>query len=181
MSVGLGPDPMRVFGHVRARDVRSLASPVLEVLVPAGTQLMREGDEVGTFFVIRAGSAQISSHGQTRGRLEAGDCFGESDPALPSPQPFTVTAGTELRLLAFSSLGIARLCAAIPGAHENILRYLPCASPTTGALAERGRVEDGDRPMVGRDPAELAHQPQCAGNRLTRGTRPARKLVLRDR
>ena len=65
----LTADPMRVFGRVRARDVRSLASPVLEVVVSAGTRLISEGDEVGTFFVIRAGQAEMSRRGQTLGAL----------------------------------------------------------------------------------------------------------------
>ena len=182
MSTALTGDPMRAFGHVRARDVRSLASPVLEVVVPAGTRLISEGDEVGTFFVIRAGQAEISRRGQTLGALEGGDCFGECDPAAPSRQPFTVTAGTELRLMAFSSLGIARLCALIPGARESILEHLPSSrASAAGPLAERGGVKHGDRTVVGRDPAELAHQPQCSGNRLARGARPPRELVLSNR
>jgi CRP-like cAMP-binding protein len=182
MGKALTADPMRVFGHVRARDVRSLASPVLEVVVPAGTRLMSEGDEVGTFFVIRAGQAEISRRGQTTGTLDAGDCFGESDPAAPSPQPFTVTAGTELRLMTFSSLGIARLCALIPGARESILEHLPGpGASAAGPVAERGGVHNGDGAVVRRDPAELAHEPQCSGNRLARGAGPPREFVLSNR
>jgi CRP-like cAMP-binding protein len=116
---------MRVFGHVRARDVRSLASPVLKVVVAAGTGVISEHDEVGTFFVIRAGTAELSRDGIPVSALGPGDCFGESDPRAPQPQPFTVTATTELTLLTFSAEGIARLCGVIPGARERIRRYLP--------------------------------------------------------
>ncbi len=182
MGTALTADPMRAFGHVRARDVRSLASPVLEVVVPAGTRLISEGDEVGNFFVVRAGQADFSRRGQILGALDPGDCFGESDPAAPSPQPFTITAVTELRLMTFSSLGIARLCALIPGTHERILEHLPSSEASAaGPIAERGGVHNGDGAVVGRDPAELAHQPQCSGNRLARGARPARELVLSNR
>lgn len=116
---------MRVFGPVRPRDVRSLASPVLEVVVPAGTRMMHEDEEMGTFFVIRAGSVELSRGGRPVLTLGPGDCFGESSAEQPQRQHFTATAATELKLLAFSAMGIARLCAAIPGARENILRYLP--------------------------------------------------------
>jgi CRP/FNR family transcriptional regulator, cyclic AMP receptor protein len=119
------PDPMRVFGPVRARDVRSLASPVLEVIIPAGTTLMREGEEIGTFFVIRAGSVELSRGGTPVRALGPGDCFGESNAEEPHRQHFSAVAENEVKLLVFSSEGIARLCAAIPGARENILRYLP--------------------------------------------------------
>jgi CRP-like cAMP-binding protein len=110
---------------VRAREVRSLASPVLEVVVPSGTHLISEGEEIGTFFVIRAGAAELSRAGTAVRPLGQGDCFGENDPVQAQPQPFTVTATTELKLLAFSSVGIARLCATIPGAREQILHSLP--------------------------------------------------------
>jgi CRP-like cAMP-binding protein len=119
------PDPMQVFGDVRARDVRSLASPVLKIVVAAGTCLVSEDDEVGTFFVIRAGTAELSRDGMPVSTLGPGDCFGESDPRAAQPQLFTVTARTELTLLTFSAEGIARLCAVIPGARERIRRYLP--------------------------------------------------------
>lgn len=177
-------DPMRVFGSVRARDVRSLAAPVLNVLVPEGTTLVSEDEELGTFFVIRSGTAKISRAARALGMLDPGDCFGEIDPAAPCPQPFTIVAGSQMRLLAFSSLGIGRLCAAIPGARERILRSLPqpfSGRAAAGALSERGGVEHGDHAMIGGDPPEPAHQSQCPGDRLARGSRPSRKLVLRQR
>ena len=111
-----------MFGALRARDVRSLAGPVIEATVPEGTELVREGTTVGAFSVIRAGSVSLCRDGETIGLLGAGDCFGESDPHDPTPQPFTVVARTPLRLTTFSAFGINRLCEAIPGVRERILR-----------------------------------------------------------
>ncbi len=117
-------DPMRVFGDLRALDVRSLAGPVFEIEVPAGTELVREGELIGTFFVIRTGTASVSRGRRSLGTLGPGDCLGESDPSSSEPQRHTIIAASEMRLLAFSALGIGQLCAAIPGARERILSGL---------------------------------------------------------
>jgi len=118
-------EPMRVFGSIRPLDARSLAGPVVNVEVSAGTELTHEGGPVGTFFLIRAGSALLVRGDRPVGTLGAGDCFGEIDPRAPTPQRYTIVAITPLRLVTFSALGISRLCDAVPGARERILESLP--------------------------------------------------------
>jgi CRP-like cAMP-binding protein len=113
--IGMGP-----FGELRALDVRSLAGPVIEADVPAGTCLVREGEPSGAFFVIRSGTADVRRTGRTLGTLGIGDCFGEIDPVTPAPQSSTVIAGSSLRVTTFSAHGIDSLCAAIPYARERI-------------------------------------------------------------
>src|SRR5438128_1237057 len=88
----LPPDPMDVFAPVRPLEVRSLAGPVLEVHVPAGQRLTYEGRVVGTFFVIRSGSADLWRQDQIVGTLSTGDCFGEVDPVPSRPQRYSVVA-----------------------------------------------------------------------------------------
>jgi CRP-like cAMP-binding protein len=127
---------MSVFGPVRALDVRSLAGPVVDVEVPVGTELVREGTPIGTFFVIRAGSAELFRDGHHVGSLETGDCFGEIEPGGSRPQGYAVITSSPVRLLAFSAFGIARLCDAIPGARERILERLPSATGEIHALAD---------------------------------------------
>ena len=121
----VGPDPMHVFGDLRSLEARSLAGPALEVQVPAGTELIREGEQIGTFYVIRSGNAELSSDGRAVRTLATGDCFGEIDPVSPEGQEFSVTATSPMRLLTFSAFGIARLCSAIPTARQRILASLP--------------------------------------------------------
>jgi CRP-like cAMP-binding protein len=118
-------EPMRVFGSIRSLDVRSLAGPVLDVDVPTGVQLMQEGHAIGTFFVIRSGSAELWQDDRLLGVLGAGDCFGEIDPASSEPQRLSVIACSPMRLLTFSAFGIDRLCAAIPNARERLIASLP--------------------------------------------------------
>jgi CRP-like cAMP-binding protein len=125
MAAPVHVEPMHVFGSIRSLDVRSLAGHVLDVNVPAGMSLMLEGHAIGTFFVIRSGSAELWRADRRLGTLGTGDCFGEIDPASSEPQRVSVVASSPMRLLTFSSHGIDRLCAAIPDARERILACLP--------------------------------------------------------
>jgi CRP-like cAMP-binding protein len=125
------PDPMSVFAPVRPLDVRSLAGPVLEVAVPDGTHLIDERSEVGTFFVIRAGEAELWRDGRRLRVLGVGDCFGEIDPAAPGPQPYTVIAAGPMRVLTFSAFGMGRLCAAMPSLRERIAAALSLRAAAT--------------------------------------------------
>lgn len=130
---------MQVFESIRSLDVRSLAGPVLDVNVPAGVRLVQEGQAIGTFFVIRSGSAELWHADRLVRTLGTGDCFGEIDPASSEPMRVSVVASSAMRLLTFSAFGIDRLCAAIPAARERILAHLMdqridsfesvCASP----------------------------------------------------
>jgi CRP-like cAMP-binding protein len=117
--------PLGVFGEVRSLEARSLAGPVLSIDVASGAELIRQGEMVATFFVIRSGDAQLSCDGRTLGTLHAGDCFGEIDPAVENAQEFSVTAASPMRLSTFSAFGIARLCAAFPGMHQRLGAALP--------------------------------------------------------
>lgn len=125
MGATLDAEPMQVFGSLRSLDVRSLAGPVLDVNVPAGVRLTCEGQTIGTFFVIRSGSAELWQSDRRVGTLGTGDCFGEIDPDSSEPQRLSVIATSPMRLLTFSSFGIECLCSAIPDARERILASLP--------------------------------------------------------
>jgi CRP-like cAMP-binding protein len=125
---------MQVFGSLRSLDVRSLAGPVLDVNVPAGARLTHEGHAIGTFFVIRSGSAELCQGDRVVRVLGTGDCFGEIDPASCLPQRASVIALSPMRLLTFSAHGIDRLCTAIPDARQRIVASL------AEALEDAGRA-----------------------------------------
>jgi CRP-like cAMP-binding protein len=131
--IAAAADPMRVFGPVRSLDARSLAGPALEVQVRAGEHLVHEGELLGTFFVIRSGSAELRDGDHGLGTLVTGDCFGEIDAAEPLPQRFNVIASSPMRLLTFSALGIGALCSTFPGVRQRLLDNLPGAvGPAAG-------------------------------------------------
>jgi len=116
---------MQIFAPVTVTDARSLAGPTLEVTVSPGTELVHEGHPLGTFFVIRSGTAELRRCGRLVRVLHTGECFGEIDAAAYRPQPYTVIAGAELRLLTFSTLGIGRMCTTLPHLRQRLLAALP--------------------------------------------------------
>jgi CRP-like cAMP-binding protein len=108
------------FDPIRLTEVRSLGGPVLDLEVRAGSELLVEGQTAGTFFVLRSGTALLVRDECPVSTLSAGDCFGELDPLAPGPQPYGVITASDVRLLAFSSFGIGRLCDAIPGVGDRL-------------------------------------------------------------
>jgi len=131
------PDAMDVFAPIRSLDVRSLAGPALDVQVPAGSVLVHEGRLIGTFFVIRSGSADLLQGERKLATLRTGACFGEIDPIALRPQRFSVIASTPMRVLTFSAYGIGRLCAAMPGARARLESFLPDEGTILGAAARK--------------------------------------------
>ena len=124
-SVILPGRGVNTFNPIRVTDARSLAAPAIDVHVDAGTEVVREGAVIGTFFVIRAGNAELRQGLQRVRSLGPGDCFGEIDPHGWRPQRYGVVASSPLRLLAFSAFGIDRLCEAIPALTAQLARALP--------------------------------------------------------
>jgi CRP-like cAMP-binding protein len=102
-------------------EARSLAGPVVDIDVAPGTELVREGSVIGTFFLVRSGTAQLLVDGHPVGTLGVDDWFGESDPHSRAPQRHTVVAMSRMRVTTFSAFGISRLCDAVPGARKQIL------------------------------------------------------------
>ena len=149
---------MQVFGKISAWEVRSFAGPVVEVSVPAGGRLVREGQLIGTFFVIRAGRAELIAGEQKVGELEIGDCFGEIDPAPTCPQSFSVVASTPMRVLTFSAFGISRLCGAIPDARDRILDALPSNADTDTDAEADSDARNASATGNPRSPVELLSQ-----------------------
>lgn len=72
-----------------------LAKRMQRVQVPAGTALVREGDEGQSFYVLLSGLLAVSQ--QTRGAqrvLRPGECFGEVALAVGVPRTASVSALT---------------------------------------------------------------------------------------
>ncbi len=108
------------FEPIRFTEVRSLGGPTLDLDVRAGSELLTEGEIAGRFFVLHSGTALLIRDECPVSTLGAGDCFGELDPIAPQPQRYGVITASPVRLLAFSSFGIGRLCDALPGVGERL-------------------------------------------------------------
>ena len=92
-----------LLSEVSKRDRRALASSMKEQRIAAGKQLLVEGRRGVGFFVIAEGSAAVSIGGEVIRMLGPGDYFGEMALVDGGTRSATVTADSEMTVLAMSS------------------------------------------------------------------------------
>lgn len=94
----LGDD---IFGFLPAPTIERLAADVVRVRVAAGERAVTEGEPGDRYYVIDAGTAEVSVRGVRHGELGPGDGFGELALLRDQPRAATVVATSDLDLLAF--------------------------------------------------------------------------------
>jgi CRP-like cAMP-binding protein len=105
--------------------LRRLAFEVRESVFPAGTDVVREGDEDGVgFFVVVAGTGAVYVGERLVGTVEAGDHFGALATIDGGPRTATVRATTELRCLILTDASFHELVHDHPNAAWKLLVYL---------------------------------------------------------
>lgn len=98
-----------VFSSVNERHLRELAAYARELSVPAGVDLVKQGDYSCDFVAIVEGTADVRRDGELVGSLVAGDCFGEIGAVERTLRMATVTARTPMRLVTFVGWDVNRL------------------------------------------------------------------------
>jgi CRP-like cAMP-binding protein len=91
-----------LFAGLRAADREVLAGNLDEVSLPAGTELIREGDRNHDFYVLIDGQVDVAVGGQHRRAMGRGDFFGEISMGHRVPATATVTARTPVRAYVMS-------------------------------------------------------------------------------
>jgi CRP-like cAMP-binding protein len=92
-----------LFSDLEERDLDAVASTLREVTFRAGQEVTTEGGGGVGFFVIQDGEATVNVHGTDRGKLRAGDYFGEVALIARTDRTATITADSELRCLGMTS------------------------------------------------------------------------------
>jgi CRP-like cAMP-binding protein len=96
----LGEVPL--FAHCTSKELEFVASRTDEVDVPAGQQLVRQGQPGDTFYVLLEGEADVEVDGERRPGLKPGDFFGEISMLDRGPATATVVTRTPARLMVMS-------------------------------------------------------------------------------
>jgi CRP-like cAMP-binding protein len=101
-----------LFAELPSRELELVARNSDLVEVPAGTTVIREGDQGREFFAIAEGEVEISQGGTPIATETAGDVFGELALLHDIPRTATVTAKTPLRLYVLTAPAFRGLLAA---------------------------------------------------------------------
>jgi CRP/FNR family cyclic AMP-dependent transcriptional regulator len=92
-----------IFADLEQRDLESIASNLREVTFKEGQEVTTEGGGAVGFFLIQDGEATVSVQGAERGKLRAGDYFGEIALIARTDRTATIVADSALRCLGMTS------------------------------------------------------------------------------
>jgi MFS family permease len=101
-----------IFAPLPAPALERLASQLEPVTVPAGTEVIRQGDHGDRFYVVEAGRLSVSVDGAPAREIGPGDFFGEIALLRDLPRTASVTAESDAQLQA---LGRAAFLEAVAG------------------------------------------------------------------
>jgi CRP-like cAMP-binding protein len=118
-------DPARlkkipVFADLGDEQLRHIAALAAEVSVPAGKELVREGDYSYDVLAIEEGTARVERHGDRLADLGPGDVVGEMGVLERSQRNATVVATSPMLLVTLTSWDIRRLTKTVPDAVEHL-------------------------------------------------------------
>ena len=114
-------DPARlrkipVFSDLPDEELRHIAALAAEVSVPAGKELVREGDYSYDVLAIEEGTASVEREGARIADLGPGDVVGEMGVLERSQRNATVRATSPMRLVTLTGWDIRRLRKSAPNA-----------------------------------------------------------------
>ncbi len=121
-----------LFARCSRRDVAEVASIADEIDLPAGKELMREGDPGREFYVLLEGTADVRKGGRKINSLKNGDFFGEIALVSRVPRTATVTATSPVRALVITDRAFRALLEHSPQIQLKVLEALAeRLAPTT--------------------------------------------------
>lgn len=127
-----------MFSSLSKKELR-LVSGVAELLdVPAGTDIVQQGESANDFFLILSGSVTVRRDGRVVAALSAGDYFGEMALLDEGPRTATVTSEDHCQLLVIGRREFASLLDEVPAIGQKLLVHLA------------GRLRDADREVISR-------------------------------
>lgn len=152
------------FARLDAGHARLLAERVELLAVPAGADIVREGDGGASCYLLRSGSVEVVAQqddGERRlATLGPGMLFGETALLTEAPRSATVRATEPCSLLALRRADLLAAMEASPGVSQRVfemvaLRDRPRQAP--GVLAQQRSLADGTVLTILKDPQRGAY------------------------
>jgi CRP-like cAMP-binding protein len=113
-----------LFSGLSKRAMSEIAKITDEIDLPAGKELIREGDPGRQFFVLLEGEAEVRRKGRKVNTLGAGDFFGEISLVTERPTTAAVTLTEPSSALVISRPAFRRMLLAQPGVQLQVLETL---------------------------------------------------------
>jgi CRP-like cAMP-binding protein len=113
-----------LFAGLSKRSLGEVAKIADEIELPAGKELIREGEPGRQFFILLDGSADVSRKGKSLNTMEGGDFFGEISLVTERPTTASVTLTEPSSALVISRPAFRRLLLAQPGVQLQVLEAL---------------------------------------------------------
>lgn len=127
---------IRLLSECSRSDLERIAAITVEVDVPAGKVLTKQGESGHEFFVIEEGTATAAVEGGATARMGPGECFGELALLNQAPRSVTVTAETDMRLAVLDAREFGALMDEVPSVARGVL----------AAVAERLQTAESPQP-----------------------------------
>jgi CRP-like cAMP-binding protein len=115
---------MPLFANLSRRDLVRVARIVEERELEAGAELMREGEQGDSFYVVVEGEVDVLRRGRRVARLGPGSFVGEIALLSRAPRAATVTAATTLCVLTLDGDDFVELLDSIPELWLKVARAL---------------------------------------------------------
>jgi CRP-like cAMP-binding protein len=112
------------FSALSEQDLAAVAQHIDEISAAAGNVLAREGDLGDKFFVIEAGTADVTRGGAPVAKLGAGDFFGEIALIREERRIATVTATSAMTLIVMTGSSFRSLDTSRPEIRETVSKAL---------------------------------------------------------
>jgi CRP-like cAMP-binding protein len=113
-----------LFSGLSKRAMNEIAKITDEIDLPAGKELIREGDPGRQFFVLLEGEAEVRRKGRKVNTLGPGDFFGEIALVTERPTTAAVTLTEPTSALVISRPAFRRMLLAQPGVQLQVLETL---------------------------------------------------------
>src|SRR5688500_13417943 len=113
-----------LFAHCSKRELAEVATIADELDLPAGRELIREGQRGREFFVLLEGEADVTQDGKEIATMKPGDFFGEIALVSDAPRTATVRSKTPVRVLVVTDRSFRTLLEHAPSIQLKVLRAL---------------------------------------------------------